>query len=773
MATGRPAVWVTRRKALLPSLASVGYVALVALRGAPRVDLSAAFACAAALALAYVACRAAAKPLAWACWGAGLVVAALSARVTPAGALAVAVAIGSATACAAALVAVQAIATPGGILRVRPRSARAGVALLGVMWAPTVVSIVTDQRIAPTFVAISASASALILAGFAAALRLERRLELGVAERLSGFLLLAVALSVSAVALVLLGALAPAAAAGLLAAAFGVALSTYARLGDPVELWRAARRATLVLLFGVSLSSLIGVFIVEAASSNAARGALVVVTLVSLGVGAHIGKIEDSLDAERSRRLQALRTAIVAVRGRDAEQALLEVLRALRAVAPPPSLAPGGARAPSSELWLLDPVRSLRVDAAGYPHDEPAELPPELLAVACGEPEVTLRAEALEALEVRRPDLRPLSQWMKDAKVATATVVARGGEPEAILFLPAYGGEPHLSLEEARAVRALADELAPLCHARALLARSMDRERAASQAAERAEGRVELLEHALARASAHHALAATRLARPAAVGIYSAGSRLAYDALERLTKSQAPIAVVARSGVDPVPFLARAHLAGARAAAPLVLVDGTSTRDHDSGRWKDPVASPLALADGGMLVLLDGAALPADVQRLIGQALAERRAPWGRPEPLDVVLALTAVADPSRLVESGRLDPMLAARLGDAVEAPVRLPGIAERPEDIRALVTDRLAREGLRVRGAPVGIDDAAFMLLVEHGWDGEDAELGVVVQRLVASAAGEVVREPDVRRVLWGGAAGEPDGVTATARLSRKRPA
>src|SRR5207302_4472915 len=141
-----------------------------------------------------------------------------------------------------------------------------------------------------------------------------------------------------------------------------------------------------------------------------------------------------------------------------------------------------------------------------------------------------------------------------------------------------------------------------------------------------------------------------------------------------------------------------------------------------------------ALADGGVLVLLDAGALPVDLQRLVGQALAERRAPWPRGDSLDIVLALTTVEQPRVLADAGRLDPLLASRAGDAIDDPIRIPGIVDRPEDIRAIVADRLAREGLRVRGAPMGIDDAGFAILVDHPFDGEDAELSAVVQRLVA---------------------------------------
>jgi DNA-binding NtrC family response regulator len=147
-----------------------------------------------------------------------------------------------------------------------------------------------------------------------------------------------------------------------------------------------------------------------------------------------------------------------------------------------------------------------------------------------------------------------------------------------------------------------------------------------------------------------------------------------------------------------------------------------------------------------MLLLLDGAALPIDIQQLVGRALTERRPPWERPEPLDVQLAFAAVAAPEELVAKGRLDPTLAQRLGDAAASPIGLPRLRDRVEDLRAIITDRLAREGLRALGYPVGIEQAAYALLIEYAFPGEDAELTVVVQRLVARCRGEVVRVADV---------------------------
>jgi transcriptional regulator of acetoin/glycerol metabolism len=44
------------------------------------------------------------------------------------------------------------------------------------------------------------------------------------------------------------------------------------------------------------------------------------------------------------------------------------------------------------------------------------------------------------------------------------------------------------------------------------------------------------------------------------------------------------------------------------------------------------------------------------------------------------------------------------------------------------------------------VGIEQAAYARLVDHGFPGEDAELAAIVQRLVARATGDVVRAADV---------------------------
>jgi hypothetical protein len=349
-----------------------------------------------------------------------------------------------------------------------------------------------------------------------------------------------------------------------------------------------------------------------------------------------------------------------------------------------------------------------------------------------------------------------------------ATVISCGGETDGALLLPRAARDESPTLEEVRALRLVADRLAPACRARAVQMRMLERANDARQRVEQVEEQMERLRYERGLETGRDALAATRLARSASVGVYSAGSRMAVEALERCTAVGVPIALVAPSGADPVPYLARAHLMGARRDAPLVLVDATSAREHDPARWSDPSASPLALADRGMLVLLDGAGLPAEIQQLVARALGEKRTPWERPEPLDVHLAWTAVVPPERLVAEGRLDPSLALRLGDACKSPVVLPRLRDRVDDLRAVIMDRLACEGLRVLGHPVGIEPAAYARLIEHPFPGEDAELAVIVQRLVVRCAGDIVRVGDVDALrLWA----QSPGATRQRRGGRRK--
>ncbi|HEY8077509.1 MAG TPA: hypothetical protein VIF62_25460, partial [Labilithrix sp.] len=552
-----------------------------------------------------------------------------------------------------------------------------------------------DLRAAAPLVAAGAGAVALFALGASALLGAGvRRVELAAPPLLLACASTAGVALFVALALAIAGTLAADAAAALATTIASLVIVRIARSKDAITVARRGRRALALLLFGGPVVSLAAI----AAEGRTAGGGLValVIACIACVVGAGIAKLEEPLLPMKGRFLDALAHAAHAAHDRDAREAIARALALLRSAA--------GETATRPELWMLHPTRVFAADAAGYVREEDAELAPLLLETAAGEPDRTLRIDVLRALEVRRPDLRPLLRWMEDRGALFATLVQGGDEPDGVVLAPAGDRTEPLTIEEVRAARGLADAFVAVCQARSALERHLARERDLKANIDSLDDELAGVRHAATLDGSRNVLASQRLARPATVGIYSAASRMAYDALERRIEIDAPVVIAARPGVDPVPYVARAHLAGPRKDGPLVIVDGTSSREHDLDRWKDANASPLALADRGLLVLVDGAALPRDIQLVVARALAERRPPWERAAPLDVAIALTATRAPDELVESGRLAPELFARFEDAT--PIELPGLRDRPEDLFSIVADRLAREGLRVRGKPVGIE-------------------------------------------------------------------
>lgn len=621
---------------------------------------------------------------------------------------------------------------------------RFGLASAIVAWgAAALVDGLVFTGVAPgladaaAVVASAGGAIALFLIGASALLAAgARRLELGAPPR---------ALACAAAAGIGLGvAIALAITTGIHAdasAALGTAIACpvvvrVARARDALVLARRGRRALTLAIYGGPVACLAAI----AAEGRMPGVGLValLLALATLAIGAVSSKLEEPLLPAKGLLLEALADATRAAHDRESRTAIAHALVRLREA--------GGHGATSPELWTLHPTRIYTVDAAGYLQEKPGELPTALLDVAQGEPGGTVRVDVLRALEVRRADLRPLLRWLEDRGALFATLVAEGDEPDGVVLVPAGTRTDALTIEEVHAAKLFADAFVAVCQARSARERHLERERELAEHVERLDDELAALRHSSSVDGARNMLASARLARPATVGIYSAASRMAYEALERRIQNDAPVVLLARAGIDPVPYIARAHLSGPRKERPLVIVDGTSSREHDLERWKDPSASPIALADRGLLVLVDGAALPRDVQVLVARSLTERRPPWERAMPIDIAAALTTTSAPESLVEAGLLAPELYARFEDAASKPIELAGLHERSEDLFSIVADRLAREGLRVRGKPVGIDAAAFARLVEHPFEGEDAELAAMVTRLVAQARGDVVRASDL---------------------------
>ncbi|MCS6900961.1 MAG: hypothetical protein NZX77_14475, partial [Polyangiaceae bacterium] len=255
--------------------------------------------------------------------------------------------------------------------------------------------------------------------------------------------------------------------------------------------------------------------------------------------------------------------------------------------------------------------------------------------------------------------------------------------------------------------------------------------------------------NALERQGERFALQARRAVRRSPLGRYSPASVRIAQEMERAARARAPLVLLTPPGVPAEAYAASAHLQSDRCDGPFLLVDGADPREHPMTHWLDQVTSPLLLAHGGTLVVLDLPALPADVQRLLARFLVDPtshdwRAAWlDAPASLDVFLIASVRETVDTLVVRGRLVEDLANELGDRA---LPLPSLASRPEDLRAIALDHLTRLGLALRGAPVGLADDALALLVEHSWPLNDLELERLLYQALLRCKGPALRAEDV---------------------------
>ncbi|HEU5076599.1 MAG TPA: hypothetical protein VFU02_20560, partial [Polyangiaceae bacterium] len=340
--------------------------------------------------------------------------------------------------------------------------------------------------------------------------------------------------------------------------------------------------------------------------------------------------------------------------------------------------------------------------------------------------------------------------------------------PIGFILLPRGSRRSPMTLEEARAARNLADRLAALLAVSSALARSRERELAATRRADAIDDERQRLEHIIATEASRNRVHPELWAEPTRGTAHGPAARNTLEQLERIGRLNSPLILRAEPGLDPLGWAAITHLSSPRRDGPFIVVDGASPAQHDLARWQNPESSPLHLADGGTLVILELSAIPLGVQEFLAQNLAER----GGARTLSAVFPVSLIAvleqPPESLVESGGLDKGLSRWLGDRF---VTLPPLRERAEDIRSLILMRLTRLGLKLRGEPMGVETGALRLLSEHTWPGNEHELDAVLTLAAQKAAGPAVSARDLSASGFRPEIPIPPAVTPLPTASRRR--
>jgi len=152
------------------------------------------------------------------------------------------------------------------------------------------------------------------------------------------------------------------------------------------------------------------------------------------------------------------------------------------------------------------------------------------------------------------------------------------------------------------------------------------------------------------------------------------------------------------------------------------------------------------LADGGTLFLDEIGEAPPALQAMLLRALESREIwPVGSSDPKSVDLRIIAATNRDLLAEaqagSFRLD--LYYRLA---VAPIHIPPLRGRPEDVRGLGQPMLEAAAKRMGRAQPRVLDPAWRALEQHGWPGNVRELSNLMERLVIYRAGHEVDVDDL---------------------------
>ena len=145
----------------------------------------------------------------------------------------------------------------------------------------------------------------------------------------------------------------------------------------------------------------------------------------------------------------------------------------------------------------------------------------------------------------------------------------------------------------------------------------------------------------------------------------------------------------------------------------------------------------LRIAADGTLLLCDLPALPLPVQRMLAQALRDRRA-----HPLD---GADSYACGARVIASCRRDPeqlavegALERELLDCFSPRLCVPSLRERSEDLPSLLLLAIDHSARVLGRKVVGIEQDAQQRLLAHDWPGNLDELQAVIELALTRCTG-----------------------------------
>jgi two-component system, NtrC family, nitrogen regulation response regulator NtrX len=337
--------------------------------------------------------------------------------------------------------------------------------------------------------------------------------------------------------------------------------------------------------------------------------------------------------------------------------------------------------------------------------------------------------EALAAIELRRPSLVVLDIWLQGSRLDGLEVLARikSQHPDLpVIIISGHGNiETAVTAIKRGAYEYIekpfkADRLL-LVVTRAIEASNLKREN--KQLKERSQYSADL------------------------VGNSSAMNHLR-QSIEKVAPTNSRVMISGPSGSGKELTARVMHQQSLRASAPFVAMNAAAMAPErveieffgveETGNAARKVGA-LEEAHGGTLYIDEVADMPLETQGKLLRVLVEQkfqRLGGGPKVHVDVRIVSSTSRDLEREMASGRFREDLYHRLA---VVPLRVPGLAERRDDIPQLIEHFVQHISASTGLPPRKIGDDAMAVLQSHDWPGNARQLRNIIERLMIMAGGE----------------------------------
>ena len=233
-----------------------------------------------------------------------------------------------------------------------------------------------------------------------------------------------------------------------------------------------------------------------------------------------------------------------------------------------------------------------------------------------------------------------------------------------------------------------------------------------------------------------------------------------FNQILKVAPTDATVLILGETGTGKELIAKSIHNHSRRSASPFVAINCAAIPEglleselfgHEKGAFTNADRRKLGkfeAANGGTIFLDEIGDMPLDTQAKVLRVLQDsqiERVGGLQPIAVDVRFIAATNKKLQQMVEVGKFREDLFYRLNGFT---IYLPPLRERPEDIPALVSHFITKEG-----RDLTVDPAAMQLLTAHGWPGNIRELENVVKSagLLASDHIRVSHLPGTLRQNW----------------------